>query len=215
VRGVVSFSAALLATVLGLPSAAAEPAPGAHTHDGFYLRLALGGGALHATFTGGSSPGDSKGGGGAAMLDVLIGGTPASGLVVGGGYQFDMAQHADFNFGPNDTGSDGNVIRGVVGPFVEWFPDPHGGFSAGLLGGYTVLALQTPSIRIFGTELGGNIDTLGIGGNLWASYALWISSQWSLGLEARGGLAATRSRDDSAMTGSATSWGVLLTGVYH
>jgi hypothetical protein len=197
------------------PEGLAESDPSARTHDGFYLRLSLGGGALHAKFRGGETAPDSKGGGGAVMLDVLIGGTPATGLVVGGGYQFDMAQHADYEFGSNYTGSGGNVIRGVIGPFVEWFPDRHGGFSTGLLAGYTVLALQTPTIRILGTELGGNLNTLGIGGNLWVGYAHWISKQWSLGLVARGGIASTKNTEDSTQTGSATSWGVLITGVYH
>jgi hypothetical protein len=175
----------------------------------------LGGGAMKAKFRGGEKAPDADGSGGAAMLDVLIGGTPVPGLVVGGGYQFDMAQHADYNFGSNSTGSGGNVVRGVIGPFVEWFPDRHGGFSTGLLLGYTVLALQTPTIRILGTEVGGDINTQGFGGNIWVGYAHWISRQWSLGLEARGGLASTKNRDDSSQTGSGTSWAVLITGLHH
>ena len=206
-----------LSTARGRAQAApeGESDPTARTHDGFYLRLSLGGGAMKAKFSGGDKAPDAEGSGGAVMLDVLLGGTPAPGLVVGGGYQFDMAQHADYKFGSSSTGSGGAVVRGVVGPFVEWFPDRHGGFSTGLLLGYTVLALQTPTIRILGTEIGGDVTTLGIGGNIWLGYAHWLSRQWSLGLEARGGLASTKNRDDSSQTGSATSWAVLITGVHH
>ena len=208
-------------TTLGTARARAQAAPEgesdptARTHDGFYLRLSLGGGAIKAKFSGGDKAPDAEGSGGGPMLDVLIGGTPAAGLVVGGGYQFDMAQQADYQFGSNSTGSDGNVVRGVIGPFVEWFPDRHGGFSTGLLAGYTMLALQTPTIRILGTQIGGDINTLGIGGNIWVGYAQWLSSQWALGLEARAGFASTKNQDDSSQTGSATSWAVLITGVHH
>ena len=197
------------------PEAPVETDPTASTHDGFYLRVSLGGGAMKAKFRGGDSAPDSDASGGAAMLDVLIGGTPAPGLVVGGGYQFEMAQHADYEYGSSSTGSSGNLVRGVVGPFVEWFPDRHGGFSTGLLAGYTLLNLYTPTIRIFGTEVGGDLKTAGVSANLWAGYAFWLTRQWSLGLVARGGLAATKNTDDSSQSGTATSWGVLITGVHH
>ena len=78
-----------------------------------------------------------------------------------------------------------------------------------------MLALQTPTIRILGTKIGGDINTLGIGGNIWVGYAQWLSSQWALGLEARAGFASTKNQDDSSQTGSATSWAVLITGVHH
>lgn len=197
------------------PEGPSDTDPTARTHDGFYLRLGLGGGALNAEFEEGDETPRAKAEGGGVFLDVLIGGTPASGLVVGGGYQFEMAQHADYELGSSATGSGGKLARGTIGPFVEWFPDRHGGFSAGLLAGYTVLALQTLTIRIFGTEIGGDITSLGIGGNAWASYAFWISSQWSLGLMARAGLASTRNDEDSSQTGFGTSWGVLFTAVNH
>lgn len=188
--------------------------PGTHSHDGFYLRLSIGAGAVKAKFSGSDSTPDARGSGSGAMLDVLIGGTPASGLVVGGGYQFDMAQHADYDFG-NATGSSANVARGVIGPFVEWYPDREGGFSTGALFGPAVLTVQTPSVRILGTELGGDATGTGIGGNLWVSYTFWIASQWSLGAEARAGFASVKNQDDSSQTGSGTGFALLFTSVYH
>lgn len=195
------------------PAGPAEADATARTHDGFYLRLALGGGALKAKFSGGEKAPDTEVSGGGAMLDVLLGGTPVPGLVVGGGYQFEMAQDADFDAG-SSTGT-GNLARGTIGPFVEWFPDRNGGFSVGLLAGYTLLVLDTIDIKIFGTEIGNDLNTSGIGGTFWVGYAHWLSSQWSLGLMARGGLASTKNRDDSSQSGTATSMGLLVTGVYH
>lgn len=210
----------VLTTLAAAPARAQAPLVGdsettARKHDGFYLRLSLGGGAIKAKFSGGDEAPDAEASGSGAMLDVLLGGTPASGLVVGGGYQFDMAQSADYEFGSNSTGSGGTVARGVVGPFVEWFPDPHGGFSTGLLLGYSLLTLRTPQFRIFGVDVGGDITSLGFGGNLWVGYAHWVSSQWALGLEARGGLSTTKNEDDSSQAGNSTSWALLVTGVYH
>ena len=201
------------AAVRAQPSGPAED-PSARTHDGFYLRLSLGGGALRAKFQGGDTAPEAEADGGAAMLDVLLGGTPAPGLVVGGGYQFEMAQDADYELGTS-TGSSGTLARGVIGPFVEWFPDRHGGFSVGLLAGYSLLQLRTPTIRIFGTEFGGDIRSLGVGGNLWVGYVHWLANQWSLGLAARAGLSTTKNTEDSSQGGSVTSWGVLITAVHH
>lgn len=206
---------ALIAFWPGSAQAQTEPDRSAETHDGFYLRLSLGGGALRAKFSGGDEAPDSKADGAAAMLDVLLGGTPAPGLVVGGGYQFEMSQDADYELGSNSTGSGGHLSRGVIGPFVEWFPDRHGGFSAGLLAGYSILNLETLTIRIFGTEVGGDIRSLGLGGNVWAGYAHWLARQWSLGLVARAGLSSTKNSEDSSQTGSATSLGLLITAVHH
>jgi hypothetical protein len=204
------------ALLLGTSPAAGQTPPaesGERTHDGFYLRLSVGGGYLSSEFSGGEKTPDTHVSGGGAMLDVLLGGTPVPGLVVGGGYQFEMAQNADYDAGKS-TGT-GNLARGVIGPFVEWFPDPNGGFSVGLLGGYTLVALDTLDIRILGVDVGNDIKTTGVSGNLWVGYAHWLSSQWSLGLAARAGLASTKNRDDSSQAGTTQSYGLLLTAVYH
>lgn len=215
-RSAVALGVALaLCSPRALAQATPEPVeadPTARTHDGFYLRLSLGGGALKAKFSGGAAD-DTEVSGGGAMIDVLIGGTPVSSLVVGGGYQFEMAQDAEYDSG--SSSGTGNLARGVLGPFVEWFPDRHGGFSVGLLAGYTFLMLDTVDIRIFGTQVDNDIRSYGVGGNLWVGYAHWLSRQWSLGLMARGGLASTKNMEDSSQSGAATSFGVLVTGVHH
>jgi hypothetical protein len=59
----------------------------------------------------------------------------------------------------------------VIGPFIDIFPNPTGGFH---LGGELGLA---------GVGLKGNDSTLsgGGGGAIWAGYGGWASSQWSIG----------------------------------
>jgi hypothetical protein len=193
------------------PAAAQEETAGAYTHDGLYVRMSLGGGALNAKFRGGDKAPDSEAKGAAVMLDIMVGGTVLPGFVIGGGYQAEVAADADFEFGSSYTGSGGVLSRLILGPFVEWFPLPKQGFSVGLFGGYTQLELETP--EIFGS--GGELKTTGFGANLFAGYAPWIAREWSLGAALRGGLTSTRNTDDSTQKGSAWSFGILFTAIYH
>jgi hypothetical protein len=194
----------------------AAPGPdadsGVHRHDGFYLRLGLGGGALKADFTGGepNAP-DATAKGGSVLMDILLGGTPARGLVVGGGYHVVGATEPEFEVGANYTGSGGSLFQGVVGPFVDFFPDDEGGFDVGALAGMALVQLSTPKIFGFGED----ISHRGFGASAFAGYTLWLASQWSMGLTGRVTWTTTTNTDVSDQTGKALGWGFMLTAIYH
>ncbi|MGC4067978.1 MAG: hypothetical protein QM784_25680 [Polyangiaceae bacterium] len=59
-------------------------APSSHYHDGFYLRLALGGGYVHNSISN-DNAGSMKVYGATIPLEILIGGSPMTGLAVGFG----------------------------------------------------------------------------------------------------------------------------------
>ncbi|HVU01835.1 MAG TPA: hypothetical protein VHE30_08785 [Polyangiaceae bacterium] len=175
------------------PAPAAAPAPEAHLfvaqpplppleprsrryHDGFYLRLSMGFGSLWT-----NSKADDVGysetlRGSGAALDILAGGTPANGLVVGGGV---LAQEA---FDPTDSVSVGtattlrqrnygSVSYLLLGPMIDVFPNPTGGFHVGALVGFSHLGLKGTDDKASG----------GVGVAAWAGYMWWASSQWSVG----------------------------------
>jgi len=193
-----------------VPPAAADPS--ARRHDGFYLRLGLGGGALDAEFSGGQpeTP-DAKADGGAVLLDILVGGTPVRGLVLGGGYHIAVATEPDFEVGTTYTGKGGAVGQGVVGPFVDFFPDDEGGFDVGMLAGMAIVSMNTP--RIFGQ--GVELDHRGFGASGWAGYTLWLADQWSLGVGARVTWTTTVNTESSDQKGAALSYGAVMTAIYH
>lgn len=188
------------------------PDPTARRHDGFYLRLGLGGGALDADFSGGEpkTP-DATANGGAVLLDILVGGTPTRGLVVGGGYQIAVAAEAEFEVGTNYTGKGASLGQGVVGPFVDFFPDDEGGFDIGVLGGMAIVNLTTDKLFGLGTEL----RHRGFGASGFAGYTLWLSDQWSMGLTGRVTWTTTSDTEGSDQTGTALGGGGLITAIYH
>ncbi|HEX7672351.1 MAG TPA: hypothetical protein VF395_22305 [Polyangiaceae bacterium] len=136
-----------------------------HYHDGFYLRLSVGFGGLGVSSNGGGTSSTTSGWGGA--IDVLAGGTPAPGLVVGGGVLLQEAFSPSFS----ERGHSGPVGLGMLGPMIDAFPNPAGGFHVGGLVGLSRVGLD---------DAHGNASG-GLGLSVWAGYMWWASSQWSLG----------------------------------
>jgi hypothetical protein len=198
----------------GQPSAPVPAeAPGARTHDGFYLRLGLGGGAVKAEFSGGD-PGtpDVVGDGAAVLLDILVGGTPAPGFVLGGGYHIAVSADADFEVGTRTSGSGAALGQGIVGPFVNWFPLPNQGLDIGLLLGMAIVSMDTPGL-IF--TRGVEIDQRGFGASPFLGYSMWISDEWSLGLSLRATWTTSTDTEGSGQDGMARAFGATFTALYH
>jgi hypothetical protein len=149
-------------------------------HDGFYLRLSAGfGGQWSASSTDKSNATATVAGSGGAF-DILMGGTPAPGLVVGGGLilQEAMSPSVEVKTGTGGTASpglDGGTSAalgfGMLGPMIDAFPNPNGGFHFGGLLGVASIGLKGQN---------GNQSTGG-GLSAWGGYMWWVSSQWSLG----------------------------------
>jgi hypothetical protein len=184
--------------------------PHARRHDGFYLRLGSGIGYGRAA-TKGSVEGfdiEATYRGAGPVYELLIGGTPARGFVVGGGFvgqdisspSVKVKVNADV-FATGEFTDSGALGVGALGPFIDWFPDDHGGFHVGALAGIGIIGLQGD--RSFG-------------GSLWTGYDFWIANQWSLGLEGRAVFATgSRTLDSVKMDDTAASYELLFTALYH
>jgi hypothetical protein len=155
-----------------------EDEPGYHLHDGFYLRLALGAGwattRIESTVVG-SSELRVKGAG--TAIDILLGGTPMDGLVLGGGISAFSSEDPRVETGGSGKQLAGKASLTMIGPFVDVFFDPRGGLHAGAL-----LGLST-----FNTEPDDPDSTIdekpynGAGVAAFTGYDAWISPNWSLG----------------------------------
>lgn len=167
--------------------ARAESAP--RVHDGFYLRLGAGLAFVRDSSVIENANEDSGtlvGGGPAGELS--IGGTPAPGLVVGGGLQGATA------FRPRAAiaGQSGTVDHPLTvvsfGPFVDYYFDPRRGLHLQAFAGYAALGYA------YGRGLtrktaGGGILSVGFGDE-W-----FVSDQWSIGVLGRLQLAHTSDSD--------------------
>lgn len=146
--------------------AAAEP----RRHDGFYLRLGLGGGVAIATLT---TTMDSKSHGANIATEVAAGWALRPGLVLGLG-TFPMVVPKPTYDG---VAAGGQHVSGT-GPFVDYYLDPAKGlhFQGGLL--FSAGYLDGSSQR------GGKVG-FGYGLMLGGGYDLFVADEWSLGLLAR------------------------------
>jgi hypothetical protein len=184
-------------------------------HDGFYLRLSTGYAYLNVSTSLSNGAGTSGLSGSGGAFDVLVGGTPAPGLVVGGGLLseqiFDPGTTIHTSVGGVVTRGSGSLGFGMLGPFVDAFPMPAGGFHFG-----GMLGLAANSLRSNKDNWSG-----GLGLSLWMGYLWWVSSQWSLGIEGRyTGAWTTRKVGDPTgdqfdATDSSQGFALLFSAAYH
>lgn len=183
-----------------------------HVHDGFYLRMSLGGGYIGSTVSQSGTADTTLSGGGGAF-DLMIGGTPAPGVVIGGALLGNTAPNPSYEIDGKQADVNAQLSFAVIGPFIDGFPDPKGGFHVGGTLGFAGLALED-------NLLGGNQTTAfsGYGAGVWVGYAAWIAPQWSLG----GMLRLTGARTMHAASGTepkqnanARAITILFTALYH
>jgi hypothetical protein len=151
--------------------------PSSHYHDGFYLRLALGGGYVHNSISN-DNAGSMKVYGATIPLEILIGGSPAAGLAVGFGITANPMSKpkTEFEGQTMSVSSDYRVQYSRLGPFVDYYPNPSGNLH--LLGsinygGFTIVEDSTDRTV---ANAKGLALTAGVG------YGLWVSSEWSIGI---------------------------------
>ena len=183
----------------------APEGPPGREHDGFYLRLALGAGTGTVEF--GDAPpqlGDAMEGTG--WLDVMIGGTPGRGLVVGGGMWAGGFDTSEWRGENNERGS---VVMFAMGPFIDYFPDPSGGFH---FGGTVALGVLSVDAEPFSNPDERTAADGALGA--WMGYDFWVSREISLGVEARY-VGVRAKHPDNDWQGRAEAFGLSFTGLYH
>jgi hypothetical protein len=149
---------------VAVPEPAPEPGRTVHRHDGFYARLNLGvlSGRTHVS-TDTSTVADYSVGGAGLGADLLIGGTPSTGLATGGALSFASFGHA--------SGSTGDYV--LLGGFVDGFPSASRGLH---FGGELGLALANTR-RKDAVDLRG----VGLGMAVWLGHGFWVADDWTLG----------------------------------
>jgi hypothetical protein len=157
------------------------PPPGAYTHDGFFLRFAIGYAYLSDTIKVKDTDQEAKLKGSGINFDVLmIGGTPAPGLVIGGALigngfgspKFEVAgTEGDYCESRTTNSGDCSVTLSLIAPFVQWYFDPKQGFYIQGLIGYGALDDGIDETD----EATGAVFGIGAG------YDFWVGKEWSIG----------------------------------
>jgi hypothetical protein len=177
--------------------------------------MSIGGGALVADreYDTSALPQSTLRGGGLA-LDLLIGGTPAPGFVIGGGILLNGAANPSNETPAGTFDTEHDTSASVFGPFIDGFPDPEGGFHVGGMLGLAGFAVRDDNEDF-------DEDTGGFGASAWLGYGGWVGSDWTLGGMLRLTGAATRGEfelpdgSDVVEEVSVGTLSILFTALYH
>jgi hypothetical protein len=176
-------------------------------HDGFYMRLSLGFGSQSTKIDNGTLLPNFTADGGTLNVDLLAGGAPSPGVVLGGALLFEGL--ASTTFSPDVYAVKSSVALWTIGPFIDGYPDPRGGFHlGGTIGLSSARLTQNPS---FSTN-----KTGGFGLAAWLGYDWWVADQWSVGGLLRLSGAHTTGRENSIdMSVDTRAIALMLTAVYQ
>jgi hypothetical protein len=191
----------------------ASPKRGAHVHDGFYLRLAIGANYGRAFVqTNRRSEPEVRIIGMGRSFDVWAGRTVPPGFVIG----FNMSA-ADVSTDAADLGdgrsAEGNALMLSLGGFLDAYPDPQQGYHFG--GSLGLAALAAGGDAAIASFLGA-----GFSFSMFAGYDAWVAPQLSIGgLLRLGGAVARNSpagnEDEIVRQGTTYGAQLLATVVYH
>jgi hypothetical protein len=203
-------SAAPAAAITDAPPGTSLP----HRHDGFYLRAAVGAGALEDSFKvelqvlgvlgisqTGIARGPSVSGEIAAGMTIL-----RPGLVIGGSIVVEQVANPKITIEGKDQSTVSVGTFAMVGPFAEWYPKPTAGWHVGLMLGGARLTMKDSSGNVADNQ------PIGAGAALSGGYEWWIADEWSLGGAVRV-LGATLS--DQWIRHNVGAGSLLLTATYH
>jgi len=179
-----------LVSVWSSAALASEP----HTHDGFFFQGNIGLGYLSTSPDFGDIElvdGDPKISGFGVGGGLLFGGTPAPGLVIGGGTANVVAISPKYTVDGEEIEAfdDVNLNLSTIGVFGTFYPDPHGGLSLHLMLAYAVLSASSDGDTSDNNPDGPAI-TAGLG------YDFWVAPEWSIGVFGRFTYAATKWEED-------------------
>ncbi|MCC6217089.1 MAG: hypothetical protein IT376_19680 [Polyangiaceae bacterium] len=202
---------------------------GPRWHDGFYFRLAFGGGWLRSAFDARSSrfteaPGEThtrfegKASGFAGATELAVGATPVPGLAVGGGV-FTVIAPSLGTTGVQVGSGQYEYATSQLALFAaaaDLYPDPAAGFHVQGALGLGVYVPGQADARTYGprarahTALGPGIAG-GIG------YDAFVESEWSLGVAGRVQVAWVEGTDPESVEWShtVTGWVLAMTATYH
>jgi len=177
-----------------------------HVHDGFYLRSNIGIGALGFKYNPG--PLDSSADGGGLAFDLLVGGSPSRGVAIGGAWLNDIGRSLTLESEGRELG-DLHALSSLLGPFIDGFPDPKGGWHAGGMVGFANQRFDEP-----GSDK--TYTTRGIGGAAWGGFDAWVGDEWAVGGLGRVAAAVTKGSEDGVdVDASSLSFMLMFTALHH
>lgn len=155
-----------------------------HRHDGFFLRLGIGGGYLWNTMK--EANFETKVRGSVIPMEVLIGGAIVPGVVVGGGLWITPGAqlHTEGSGAGSLAASDLQMTFFQLGPFVDYYLDPKQGFHllfAATLAGFKLSPKNDLNGSLSSAQDFNSINANGFAATFGVGQEFFIGDQWSAG----------------------------------
>jgi hypothetical protein len=155
-----------------------------HRHDGFYLRLATGFGPYNESIARPGETAHTTVSGMASTGDFAIGGSPRPGLILGGAIWTTSVLASDTRTDsgypvPPSTSQSGSYS--VLGPWMDYYFNPHGGLHMPAGIGFAVVrGIDPQGARVHSDDVAYGAGILaGLG------YDWWVGDEWSVGITGR------------------------------
>lgn len=207
-----SLSALVTLGALSVAAAANAQDAGARTHDGFHLSLGVG--AAYTTTSvsldpEAANPPDISVTGFGVAGHLLIGGTVAPGLVIGGGNMGFHVFSPKVDVDGTETDADGAFAGNLLGVYADYYFDNHEGLHA--------LALLGLATLDDGDDRTDKL-AVGFGAALGVGYEMWVADEWSIGALGRVQFISTAVEFETIKADikyQTVAPALLLTATYH
>lgn len=193
----------------GYPPPPPPPASAADGHDGFFLRLHLGGGFTRISTSGGNTTPNQSFSGGSVSLGVAVGGAVAPNLVLYGTFFGTVLSNPDSEVNGASFGqANGDANLFGFGAGVAYYFQPMNIYLSGTLATMQFSLDDPDQNTVWNSKWG--VGFQGLIGKEW-----WVSQDWGLGVAVEFIGASMKDQDDSAVTWKAASFGVLFSATYN
>ena len=179
-----------------------------HAHDGFFLRLDLGGGYLEHSSPTNSVLGDMKVSGGAGSFGVAVGGAVAENLILAGHLYSSAISNPSISYSSGASGNTSDTTMSMVGigPELTYYFMPVNLYVSGTLA----------ATRLHSSTNGQDGDSdWGVGMRLALGKEWWVSDNWGLGLAGLFSWSSNKDQGAGAPTISTWGLGVAFSATYN
>jgi hypothetical protein len=181
--------------------------PGYHEHDGFFLRLGIGGGYLSTSVSGGGSSATLSGG--AFSFSAAFGGSVAPNLVVFGEFGAMSVTDPEWSSGGTSSTLDGVTLNMIsFGPGVAYYIQPINMYVSGTIN-FTKFTMNDSE-----TDDKLADSKMGFGFSAMLGKEWWISSDWGIGVAGQFQLGTAKDKNGSdRLTG--TGFALMFSATYN
>jgi hypothetical protein len=173
-----------------------------NVHDGFFLRLHLGGGFTSIKGNG------NKISGGSVSLGVALGGALAENLILFGNFFLSVADSPDVTESGVTLTASGSATLGGFGAGLTYYFMPVNIYISGALAAMVFQTADADGNNLYSSDTG--LGFQGMVGKEW-----WVSPEWGLGVAAELTVASMKDKNVSSISWTGSSFSLVFSSTFN